>query len=86
MMLKESMKKMKHQKEIEQERKELEEYDKIMMRKDMERINYSNKIRQKAKLQELRQSLIMNVKESENGIKKELEIKFLKEKEEIEKR
>jgi hypothetical protein len=75
---------------IERERenglKILQEFDKIMEKKELERFNYSSLIKKKADLQDLRQSYVMGNKKNEEEIKKELENKFLKEKEEIEKR
>jgi hypothetical protein len=75
---------------IERERenglKILQEFDKIMEKKDFERINYSTSIKKKADLQDLRQSWVMGVRKTEEEIKRELEIKYFKEKEEIEKR
>lgn len=86
MVLRESNKKISHQQELEYGKKTLEEFDKIMEKLEQERINYSNKIKQKAKIQDLRQCLIHNVKDTENELKKELQMKFIKEKEEIEQR
>jgi hypothetical protein len=86
MLLKESNNKISHLKELEYGKQTLEEFDKIMQKLEQERIDYSNSIKQKAKIQDLRQSLINNVKDTENELKRELEQKFMKEKEEIEQR
>jgi hypothetical protein len=72
------------EKERENGRKILVEFDKLMEKKDQERNEYREQIRSKAKIQDLRQSLVKNVKEEENEIKNQIEMKYQKEKVEIE--
>jgi hypothetical protein len=72
------------EKERENGRKILLEFDKLMEKKEQERREYRENIRSKAKIQDMRQSLVKNVKEEENNIKKQMEVKYQNEKNEIE--
>lgn len=79
-------KKLNYQKEKEMDRKSLEEFDLIMGKLDKDRLNYRNAIKERMRVQENRQRLINNVKEAENGAMREMEQKFLKERDELDNR
>ncbi len=72
------------EKERENGRKILLEFDKLMEKKEQERREYRENIRSKAKIQDMRQILVKNVKEEENNIKNQIEVKYQNEKNEIE--
>ena len=86
MLYRKKNKKINFEKEKENGLNFVKEFEKIMEKLDNERNNYSSSIRNKANIQDLRQSLMKNVKDSENEIKREMEMKYRKDKEEIEKR
>lgn len=82
-LLRESMKKINREKELEYGKRILSEFDQKMVKLEEERIQYRENIYKRAKIQDLRQGLITNVKESENIHNKEFEMRIQKEKEDL---
>jgi hypothetical protein len=84
--MKEAHKKENHMKELEHGKECLQEFDKIMEKQEKNRIDMKNQIKERAKVQELRQKLVTDVREVDNYIKQEIEKKYNKERNEIENR
>ncbi len=86
MLLRRNLKKQNTEKEKENGIHYIKEYDKIMDKLDNERASYVTSIKNKMKIQDLRQSLMLNLKDSESDVNKEMELKYLREKEEIDRK
>lgn len=71
---------------MRREKKNLEEFDKLMEKQNIERKNYQNKILERAILQDKRQKLMKNIKDVEKEIENDLNRQYCKEREEIDKR
>lgn len=82
----ENLKKIRKQMENEEGKVYVEKYEGILDNKDRERLDIKLSIQEKAKIRDLRESLSINVKNLQEMIDNEIENKYKKEKEELDKK